>query len=237
MSSNTLSNRLLGFKEASRVSLEVAESPAFANARNNGKCCIRITVSLKARASRRCPVCRKRCPGYDSRGATRVWRDLDFLVMRVYLVGPCERVKCPRHGVLYQWAPWARQSLRFTERFETAIAWAACQMTKSAIAEMYGIEWLDNLRLIGIDETGYKRGHKHMTVVVNHETGCIVWIGDKHGAAVLPRFFELMTPEQRESIAAYSADAARWIEEVTKKHCPKAKRCLDNFHLGSRSTG
>ena len=35
----------------------------------------------------------------------------------------------------------------------------------------------DGLVNIGIDETSYKKGHKYMTVVINHDTASVVWYG------------------------------------------------------------
>ena len=32
-----------------------------------------------------------------------------------------------------------------------------------------------NLTRIGIDEISYKRGHKYLTVVVDHDSGRLVW--------------------------------------------------------------
>ena len=34
----------------------------------------------------------------------------------------------------------------------------------------------DNLVNIGIDETSYKKGHKYITIVVNHDTNTVVWV-------------------------------------------------------------
>ena len=34
---------------------------------------------------------------------------------------------------------------------------------------------LDGLVNIGIDETSYKKGHKYITVIVNHDTNTVVW--------------------------------------------------------------
>ncbi|WP_376716038.1 transposase [Enterococcus dongliensis] len=50
-----------------------------------------------------------------------------------------------------------------------------------------------------------------MTIVVDHDTNSVIWCHDKHGKEVLSDFFELLTPEQRESIECISADGARWI--------------------------
>lgn len=40
---------------------------------------------------------------------------------------------------------------------------------------------LDGLVNIGIDETSYRKGHKYITVVVNHNTNTVVWVGNGHG--------------------------------------------------------
>lgn len=43
----------------------------------------------------------------------------------------------------------------------------------------------ENLTCIGICETSYKRGHKYLTVVTDHDTNQIVWIGAGTGKVVL----------------------------------------------------
>ncbi|MCP3918396.1 MAG: hypothetical protein GY711_22860 [bacterium] len=42
---------------------------------------------------------------------------------------------------------------------------------------------LDGLRLIGVDELSYRRHHKYVTVVVDHEQGKIVWAREGKSAA------------------------------------------------------
>ena len=44
---------------------------------------------------------------------------------------------------------------------------------------------LDHLVNIGIDETSYRKGHKYITVVVNHDTNTVVWAAQGHGKKVL----------------------------------------------------
>jgi transposase len=89
----------------------------------------------------------------------------------------------------------------------------------------------DNLEAIGIDETSYKKGHKYMTVVVDHKTGHLIWAKKGHGKEVLTSFFEELTEEQRGEIKHVSADAARWIADCIKDYCPNAERCTDPFHV------
>jgi transposase len=87
------------------------------------------------------------------------------------------------------------------------------------------------LEAIGIDETSYKKGHKYMTVVVDHETGHLIWAHKGHGKEVLVKFFDAMTEEQRAAIKYVTADGAGWIAECVKLYCPNAERCIDSFHV------
>ncbi len=93
----------------------------------------------------------------------------------------------------------------------------------------------DKLRCIGIDETSYRKGHTYMTVVVNHDTGDVIWLGDGHDEETLSGFFKLLTRKQRASIKYIAADGASWIQSCVKKYCPRAKRCLDPLHVVSWS--
>ena len=54
---------------------------------------------------------------------------------------------------------------------------------------MYTIR-LDGLVTIGIDETSYKKGHKYITVIVNHDTNTVVWASEGHGKSVLEKFYK-----------------------------------------------
>ena len=91
-------------------------------------------------------------------------------------------------------------------------------------------ERFNGLVNIGIDETSYKKGHKYMTVVIDHDTASVVWCGIGYGKEVLSSFFEQLTPEQRASIQCVSADGARWIASCIDEYCPNAERCVDPFH-------
>ena len=41
---------------------------------------------------------------------------------------------------------------------------------------------LDGLVNIGIDETSYKKDHKYITVIVNHDINTVVWAAEGHGS-------------------------------------------------------
>jgi len=213
-----------------------------------------IRVRPMSRSQSRCPICGKRCPGYDSATKIRRWRSLDFGGQKVYIEACSPRVECLEHGVVVAKVPWARHNSDYTYDFETAVTWLTLHATAQDVAEYFRIKWdtvgsiarrvqlsleqsgpnrFDNLEEIGIDETSYKKGHKYMTVVVNHKTGHLIWAKKGHGKEILTEFFEELTEEQRAKIKYVTADGARWIADCISDYCPNAKRCIDPFHVVS----
>jgi len=49
---------------------------------------------------------------------------------------------------------------------------------------------LSGLRRIGIDEVSYRKGHRYLTVVRDHDSGRIVWAEEGRDSATLSRFFD-----------------------------------------------
>jgi len=131
---------------------------------------------------RRCPVCNRRCPGYDQGEGRRRWRALDLGVVQAFLEGDAPRVACPAHGVVVAGVPWARHGAGFTTRFEDTAAWLAVHTSRSAVAELLRVTWrtvgrvcarvaaaqatrvdrLAGLRRIGIDELSHRKGQRYL---------------------------------------------------------------------------
>ena len=91
--------------------------------------------------------------------------------------------------------------------------------------------YLTNLVNIGIDETSYKKGHKYITVIVNHDTNTVVWASEGHGKSVLQKFYRQLTKEQLASIKVVTGDGAKWITECVNNYTPDCARCVDSFHV------
>jgi len=213
---------------------------------------LRIYVRPRKRDRKRCPICRRRCPGYDERPAERRWRSLDCGFVQVEVIAQVCRVSCPEHGVHTEDVHWAYAKSRFTKSFEQEVTWLSRCMNKSALAELKQIDWqtvgrcisrvrhdlepdtkarFNGLRVIGVDETSYHRGHKYITTVVDQEKGIVVWAHEGHGRAVLTEFFESLTEEQRAGIEIVAGDGARWITDCAEQFCPNHRRCVDTFHV------
>lgn len=87
------------------------------------------------------------------------------------------------------------------------------------------------LRRIGIDEISYKRNYKYLTIVVDHDTGPLVWVAVGRDKATVRAFFHALGPERCAKITHVTADGAKWIGSVVDEQCPNAVRCTDPFHV------
>jgi transposase len=94
-----------------------------------------------------------------------------------------------------------------------------------------GVDRLDGLRRIGVDEISYKRGHRYLTVVVDHDSGRLVWAAVGRDTATLVRFFDELGPTRCAEITHISADGADWVERAVSLRCPQAVLCADPFHV------
>ena len=61
----------------------------------------------------------------------------------------------------------------------------------------------DGLVNIGIDETSYKKGHKYITVIVNHDTNTVVWASEGHGKSALEKFYKQLTRKGKRVITKH----------------------------------
>ena len=61
---------------------------------------------------------------------------------------------------------------------------------------------LAGLRRIGIDEISYKKGHKYLMVVVDHDTRRLVWAAPGRSSATVREFFDLLGPGEAGALGA-----------------------------------
>jgi len=212
-----------------------------------------VVVVARPRFSERelCGVCRRRCPGFDLGEGSRRWRALDLGSTLAYVEAWAPRVSCPEHGVVVCAVPWARHQARFTRVFEDQVAWLAVHCSKSATAELMRVAWrtvgriiervvadsgreidlLAGLQRIGIDEISHRRGQRYITVVIDHDTGRLVWAAPGRDRKTVLSFFDALGEQRCERIRLVSADMAVWIAGPVSERCPNAVLCIDAFHV------
>jgi transposase len=215
-----------------------------------------VAVRAWKRQRSRCGVCGRRCPGYDAGRGRRRWRTLDLGSTAAFVEADAPRVCCPEHGVVVAAVPWAAHGAGHTRVFDQQVAWLAVHTSKSAVTQLMRVAWrtvgaiiarvltdveaeaaatgwqpLDGLRRIGIDEVSYRRGQKYVVVVVDHDTGHLVWAGEGRTKQTVRTFFDQLGPDRSAQISHVSADGADYIGEVVAERCPDAVRCADPFHV------
>ena len=213
-------------------------------------------VRLHQRAPRRCGRCGRRAGKYDKGGPRRRWRHLDFGPARVFIEAAVPRVNCRVHGPTTIAVSWARHASRFTTAFEDTTAWLTARTSASAVAELQRTTWrtvtgivervvteaagrrdqLDGLRRIGIDEVAYRKGNRYLVVVVDHDTGRMVWAGKGREMATVREFFDALGPARTAALTHISTDAADWVAGPIAERAPQAQHCLDPFHLVTWAT-
>jgi transposase len=90
---------------------------------------------------------------------------------------------------------------------------------------------LDGLRRIGIDDISYRRGLHYLTIVVDQDTGRLVWAGARRSPATVEAFFDALGPERTAALTHISTDAASWIVGPVAARAPGAILCPDPFHV------
>ncbi len=199
----------------------------------------------------RCGVCRRPCPGYDNGPGRRRWRTLDLGTIEAVFEASTPRVRCRTHGVVVAAVPWARHDAGHTRAFDDQVSWLATQASKSTLTELMRIAWrtvgsiitrvwadvettcdrFEGLRRIGIDEISYKKGHKYLMVVVDHDTRRLIWAAPGRTSATVGEFFDLLGEERCAQITHVSADGADFIDTIVEQRCPGAVRAADPFHV------
>jgi transposase len=176
--------------------------------------------------------------------------------MAVYLEADTHRVHCPVHGIATAYVPWARPRARFTSAFDDMLGWLATECSQTMIAQFTRTSWrsvgraiarvvadserplerLTDLRHIGIDEFSYRKRHRYLIIVVDHDTGLLVWAGEGANSATLNRFFDELGEDRCRQIKAVTREAAQWISNGVTARCPPAVQCMDPFHVVKWST-
>lgn len=208
-------------------------------------------VRPRSRERGRCGVCRRRGPRYDPGPGRRRWRTLDLGTIQAFVEADCPRVRCREHGVVVAAVPWARHDAGHTRVFDDQVAWLATKASKTMVVELMRIAWrtvgkvisrvwadadaagdrFDGLRRIGIDEISYKKSHKYLVVVVDHDTRQLVWAAPGRDMATVGQFFDLLGEDRCKLITHVSADGADFIGTVVTDKCPNAVRVVDPFHV------
>ncbi|MHB1212481.1 MAG: ISL3 family transposase [Candidatus Nanopelagicales bacterium] len=162
------------------------------------------------------------------------------------------RLDCRACGrVRTEQVPWARPRARHSRDFEDVVAWLAQHTDKTTIATLLRSSWetidaivgrvvgeqldaarLEGLLRIGVDEVSYRKGHRYLTVVADHDQGGrVVWAAEGKNAAVLEGFYDELGEAGCAALQAISLDLGGAYQKATNTKAPHARQCADPFHV------
>jgi transposase len=166
------------------------------------------------------------------------------------VVLPIPRVECRACGVVRQveilFADPRRSCTKSFERYALELSrrmtirdvalhldvgWDVIKdIQKRDLSRRYAKPKLKHLRQIAIDEIAVATGHRYLTVVMDLESGAVVFVGDGKGADALKPFWKRLRPSKA-VIEAVAMDMSAAYRGAVSAHLPKATIVFDHFHV------
>jgi transposase len=168
----------------------------------------------------------------------------------IYLDLAVRRIACKRcHALRQVELGFADPRYSYTRSFERYVLELSKHMTILDVARHLNVSWdmikdiqkrylkkkfshprLKDIRWIAIDEIAVKKGHKYLTVVLDLESGAIVFVGDGKGAEALEPFWKRLNRSQA-TIEAIAIDMSPAYIGAVMDHLPEAAIVFDHFHV------
>lgn len=210
-----------------------------------------VRLEPDRRYAPRCYVCEQPARRVHS-PTRRIVRDLDFADCRMMLQIEHRKIFCEScRKVRVEKLDFVDASQRVTQRLAAyAAQLCASGLSITAVADHldldpktvkaidhaaltreFGETRYDNLKRIAIDEIAVKKGHHYMTVVLDYDTGRVVWMAPGRQIQTLDQFFEKMPENVRNGIEAIAIDMWDAYIHSAGKWCPNADVVFDLFHV------
>lgn len=210
------------------------------------------TIILHVQAKERekvCPRCGKRHLVKNG------YRIRDFIGLpiggkKVLIRMKVQRYKCRDCDYDQQESiPFATGSRSYTHRFAKYVVDLLRGMTLQDVSNHLGVSWdtvkeihstylerhysppsLKGVENIGIDEFAVRKGHVYKTIVVDLDSGRVLYVGDGKGAGALTKFWRKVKRKGIKIKHVATDLSAAFIASVME-NCPEAVHVFDHFHV------
>ncbi len=210
-------------------------------------------VAIRLRPRRgvvlRCGRCQAACASVHEWVARRI-RDLPMMGHPVRLEVSLARVACERCGQCMQHVSWLAPHARLTRRLQQAAAHACSMMAVSHVARWLGLHWstvraLERQRLLAqvqalpaprprrliMDEFALFKGHRYASVILDADTGRVLWVGEGRSRQSVRPFFQSLGVKGCARIQAVAMDMNSAFDLEVRHHCRQARIVYDLFHV------
>jgi transposase len=103
-------------------------------------------------------------------------------------------------------------------------------IVKEELQRRFSRPRLRELRWIAIDEISIGRGHRYLTVVLDLDSGAVVFVGEGKGSEALDPFWGRVG-QARAKIEAVALDMSQAYIRAVREHLPGAVLVFDHFHV------
>ncbi|MBR3442531.1 MAG: ISL3 family transposase [Bacteroidaceae bacterium] len=145
--------------------------------------------------------------------------------------------------------PFATGSRSYTHRFAKYVVDLLRGMTLQDVSNHLGVSWdtvkeihstylerhysppsLEGVENIGIDEFAVRKGHVYKTIVVDLDSGRILYVGDGKGTDALTGFWKKVK-RKGIRIRYVATDLSTAFIASVMENCPEATLVFDHFHV------
>ena len=196
------------------------------------------------------------CPSCGARSIVKNgYRQRDFVGLpiggkRVTIRMKVQRYKCKECDFDQQEnIPFATGSRSYTHRFAKYVVDLLRGMTLQDVSNHLGVSWdtikeihssylerhysppsLDGVENIGIDEFAVKKGHVYKTIVVDLDSGRVIYVGEGKGTKALKKFWRKVKRKNIKIKHVATDLSAAFIASVME-NCSDAVHVFDHFHV------
>ncbi len=121
-------------------------------------------------------------------------------------------------------------TLRDVSRHLGISDWTVRDIEKRWLGKHFGKPRLKDLRYIAIDEISTKKGHKYLTIVMDLESGAVVFVGEGKAADTLKPFWTRLKASHAK-VKAVAIDMSAACYQAVTDHLPDAAIVFDWFHI------
>ena len=209
-----------------------------------------MILEVESLRSACCSICSSR--QVIGRGrSVREYKALPFGDRPVVIRLAVRRVECQLCGAVRQVkVDFARPRRSYIKRLEKYVLSLLRCATIKDVAAIVGLSWdvvkniqkrwlrrrfrlprLKGVRRIAIDEIAVRKGHRYLTVVLDLDSGRVLFVGDGKGADALKPFWRRVSRCKQCKIQAVAIDmSGAYISAVTT-NLPAAHIVFDRFHV------
>lgn len=203
----------------------------------------------ESRKSLRCSACGS-ARVFRQGTVERTFRSLPIGSRPVVIEFAVPRVRCRDCGMVRQVeVQFADAHRRSTKRFERYVLELLEFATVADVARHLGMSWnsvrdieqrflekhfakpkLKHVRRLAIDEIHVGHGQQYQTIVIDADSGCVLFVGDGKAATALDPFWRRLRASHAK-IEAVAIDMSAAYIQAALTHLPNASIVFDRFHI------